>query len=135
MLCANMRKLRELNRMTLEEVAERLDISRQALSKWEKGESVPDVLKCDALAQIYGVNLDLMLHGDLARALEADGDDGRYIFGVMKVGERGQVTLPKKAREIFQIEPGDGLLALGDVRKGLAMVKVDGLKQILGWGK
>lgn len=49
--------------------------------------------------------------------------DGKHIFGVVKVGERGQVVIPKRAREIFDIHPGDELLVLGDEAQGLAMAK------------
>lgn len=48
---------------------------------------------------------------------------GKHIFGVVKVGERGQIVIPKQAREIFSIKPGDGLLVLGDEEQGLALVK------------
>lgn len=48
----------------------------------------------------------------------------KYIFGVCKVGERGQIVIPKEAREIFSIKAGDSLILMGDVKKGgLAMVK------------
>lgn len=47
----------------------------------------------------------------------------KYIFGVVKVGEKGQIVIPKEARELFGIEPGDSLLILGDRTKGLAVVK------------
>ena len=47
----------------------------------------------------------------------------KYIFGVVKVGEKGQIVIPKEAREVFGIEAGDSLLVLGDATKGLAIVK------------
>lgn len=47
----------------------------------------------------------------------------KYIFGVVKVGDKGQIVIPKEAREVFGIEPGDSLLVLGDRAKGLAIVK------------
>ena len=47
----------------------------------------------------------------------------KYIFGVVKVGDKGQIVIPKEAREVFGIEPGDSLLVLGDRTKGLAIVK------------
>ena len=39
----------------------------------------------------------------------------------MKIGEKGQFVIPKEARELFDIHPGDSILLLGDVRKGLAI--------------
>ncbi|MBR4850506.1 MAG: AbrB/MazE/SpoVT family DNA-binding domain-containing protein [Tidjanibacter sp.] len=47
----------------------------------------------------------------------------KYIFGVVKVGEKGQIVIPKEAREVFGIEAGDSLLVLGDRTKGIAIVK------------
>ena len=48
--------------------------------------------------------------------------DGKYIFGVVKVGDKGQIVIPKDARTVYGIEPGTTLLMLGD-RKGIALVK------------
>lgn len=48
---------------------------------------------------------------------------GKHIFGTVKVGERGQIVIPKEAREIFDIKPGDTLLILGDEAQGIAIVK------------
>lgn len=42
-----------------------------------------------------------------------------------KVGEKGQIVIPKEAREIFDIKPGDTLLLLGDETQGIAIVKND----------
>jgi len=53
----------------------------------------------------------------------------RHLFGSVKVGERGQVVIPKEAREIFAIRPGDILLVLGDVERGIALVKADALQE------
>lgn len=49
--------------------------------------------------------------------------NGKYIFGLVKVGERGQIVIPKAARDIFKISPGDLMLVLGDRESGLAIVK------------
>lgn len=50
--------------------------------------------------------------------------DGKYIFGVCKVSEKGQIVIPKEARKIYQIEAGDTLLMLGD-KNGIALVKTE----------
>jgi AbrB family looped-hinge helix DNA binding protein len=55
---------------------------------------------------------------------------GKHIFGTVKVGERGQIVIPKEAREIFEIEPGDQVLVIGDEKKGLAIVKADVMRNI-----
>ena len=51
------------------------------------------------------------------------GPDGKHIFGIVKVGEKGQIVIPKEARIIFNIKPGDSLLLLGDEAQGIAIVK------------
>ena len=53
------------------------------------------------------------------------GQDGKYIFGTAKVGKRGQIVIPKEAREVMGIHPGDTLLILGDEKQGLAIVNLD----------
>lgn len=58
---------------------------------------------------------------------------GKYIFGITKLSEKGQIVIPKEAREVFGLKPGDQLLMMGDIKKGLALVKVDeiGLFEVL----
>ena len=55
---------------------------------------------------------------------------GKHIFGTVKVGERGQIVIPKEARELFDINPGDTLLVLGDEEQGIAVVKADVMKEV-----
>lgn len=58
---------------------------------------------------------------------------GRYFFGATKVGERGQIVIPREARDVFDIKPGDSLLVLGDEKRGgLALMKADLMKAFLG---
>ena len=51
-------------------------------------------------------------------------NDGKYIFGVVKVGDKGQIVIPRDARKLYDIKPGDALLVLGDQR-GMALLKTD----------
>ena len=53
---------------------------------------------------------------------------GHYIFGTVKVGERGQIIIPKDARDKFDIKPGDTLIVLGDEKYGLAVTQSDVLQ-------
>lgn len=50
--------------------------------------------------------------------------EGKYIFGVVKVGEKGQIVIPRDARKIYDIKPGDALLLLGD-QNGMALLKTE----------
>lgn len=48
---------------------------------------------------------------------------GKHIFGTVKVGEKGQIVIPKDARKVFNIQPGDSLVVLGDEASGIAILK------------
>ena len=52
-------------------------------------------------------------------------ENGKVIYGICKVGEKGQIVIPKDARETFDIKTGDCLIVLGDVKKGIALVKAE----------
>ena len=52
------------------------------------------------------------------------------IFGTAKVGDRGQIVIPKDAREFFGIEPGDTLLILGKTETGLIVTRPDALNDL-----
>ena len=56
--------------------------------------------------------------------------DGKYIFGVVKVGDKGQIVIPKDARKIYDIKPGDTLMVLGD-QKGMAFLKTNIFQNII----
>ena len=54
-----------------------------------------------------------------------DAPKGKHIFGTVKLGEKGQIVIPKEARDIFHLQPGDSLVVLGDEATGLAILKHD----------
>ena len=54
---------KELN-MSQESLAERLNVSRQAVSKWERGEASPDITKVAALAETFGISIDALIYGE-----------------------------------------------------------------------
>ena len=56
------------------------------------------------------------------------GKAERHIFGTAKVGEKGQIVIPKDARQIFGVKPGDTLLILGDEETGIIVTKPDVLR-------
>ena len=57
--------------------------------------------------------------------------DGKYIFGVAKVGDKGQIVIPRDARIKYGIKPGDPLLILGD-QNGMALVKTEIFEDFVG---
>ena len=54
---------------------------------------------------------------------------GKHLFGTVKVGEKGQIVIPKEARSLFGIEPGDTLLILGDEENGIFISKPEVLSE------
>ena len=116
--------MRKLHQMTQEDVAEKLGVSRQAVAKWESGETIPDLDKCRVLAEIFEVTLD-----DLANYEAKDNlglglpPKGKHIFGLVTVSDKGQIVIPAKARKLFNISPGEQLMVLGDETQGLAIIK------------
>lgn len=61
-------------------------------------------------------------------------NDGRFIVSV-KVGPKGQITIPKEARSLFDIKEGDTLMVLGDKDRGIAIVKADSIYDLMGGNK
>lgn len=120
----NIVRLRKLNQMTQEDIAEAVGVSRQAVAKWESGETIPDLEKCKLLAELFGVSLD-----DLANYEPEDNmgldvpPKGKHLFGMVTVGDKGQIVIPAKARKLFDISPGDQLVVLGDESQGMAIIK------------
>ena len=57
-------------------------------------------------------------------------EDGKYIFGVVKVGDKGQIVIPKDARKIYGLQPGDALIVLGD-QKGMALLKTEVFQSVI----
>jgi AbrB family looped-hinge helix DNA binding protein len=109
--------------MSQENLAARLDITRQTLSKWELGEGSPDIEKSKMLADIFEVSLDDLVSFDASYEGLPVPPKGKYIFGVVKVGDKGQIVIPAKARKIFNISQGDEFVVLGDENSGLALIK------------
>lgn len=122
----NLVQTRKLMGLTQEDIADKLGVTRQSVAKWESGESIPDLDKCKQLADIFGVSLD-----DLANYEPEDNlgvavpPKGKHLFGLVTVGEKGQIVIPAKARKIFEINPGDQIVVLGDEGQGIALVKTE----------
>ena len=115
----NLITLRKMKNMTQEDIADIVGVSRQSVAKWDK---------CKKLAEIFEVSLD-----DLANYKSEDSmgmplpPKGKHLFGMVTVGDKGQIVIPAKARKIFEISPGDQLVVLGDERQGLAIKKSESI--------
>ncbi len=120
----NLIQLRKLKGLTQEALAEKVGVTRQAIAKWEAGDSVPDLEKCRLLAETFGVTLDDLANyePDAEIGQNAPPPKGKHLFGVVTVGDKGQIVIPVQARRVFQIKPGDQLLVLGDEERGLALL-------------
>lgn len=118
----NLLALRRLSRLTQEQAAERVGVSRQALAKWETGETLPDVERSRLLAELYGVSLDDLVSVPPMMGLPIP-PRGKHLFGVVRVGDKGQIVIPQKARRVFGIQPGDTLVVMGDEAQGLALIR------------
>lgn len=126
MFSDNLIHMRKLKQMTQEDIAEMVGVTRQAVAKWESGETIPDLDKCKTIAEVFGVSLD-----DLANYEPEDNlglgvpPKGKHLFGMVTVGDKGQIVIPAKARKLFDINSGDQLVVLGDENQGIAIMKSD----------
>ena len=134
----NLTTLRRVNNMSQEELAERIGVSRQTLSKYETGESLPDIEKCRMIADEFSVSVDDLIsyetngEGNMGLSIPPKG---KHIFGMVKVGDKGQIVIPAKARKIFDINPGDNLIVLGDEGQGIAIIKEKGLLGLINMAR
>ena len=122
MIGKNIQKLRKQKNLTQEALAERTGVTRQTIAKWESGESTPDLEMAGTLASVLDVALDDLVN---APADELDGHPGmkgKHMFGVVTVGDKGQIVIPVRARRVFHIQPGAQLMVLGDESSGLALL-------------
>ena len=124
MFSDNLIHMRKLKQMTQEDIAEKIGVTRQAVAKWESGETVPDIDKCRILAEVFGVSLDDLANYEPEENLGLGmPPKGKHLFGMVTVGDKGQIVIPAKARKLFDINSGDRLVVLGDENQGIAIMK------------
>lgn len=139
----NLAELRKYYGLSQEELAGRIGVSRQTLSKYETGESVPDIEKCKILADVLNVSVDALISYDRNKRGKDPGRESdsafelgvplksTHVFGIVRVGDRGEIILPAKARRMFDIRTGDNLIAIGDENHGIALIRERGLLDLL----
>lgn len=93
------------------------------LAKRESGETMPDIEKCMLLAELYNVTLDDLVNYTKDEMGLNVPPKGKHVFGVVTVGDKGQIVIPHKARKIFQIQSGDRFIVLGDEYQGIELIK------------
>ena len=122
MIGKNLQKLRKQKGLTQEALAEAVGAARQTIAKWESGESTPDLEMSGRLASALEVTLDDLVNAPEDELDSRPGMRGKHMFGLVTVGDKGQIVIPVRARRVFNIKPGDQLMVLGDENSGLALV-------------
>jgi len=123
----NLIQLRKMHQMTQEALAEKVGVTRQAIAKWEAGDSVPDLQTGQKLAEVLNVSLDELVSFETEnQAGLMMPPKGKHLFGIVTVGEKGQIIIPVRARKLFNIASGDQIVVLGDENsQGLALLKAE----------
>ena len=122
MIGENIQFFRKKMGLTQEALAEEVGVSRQSIAKWEAGESAPDLALAGRLSKALDATLDELIQAPMPRMAEQKREAGRHIFGLVTVGDKVQIVIPVQARRVFNIQPGDRLLVLGDESRGLALM-------------
>lgn len=131
MIGENIQYLRKRKSITQEALAEMVGVSRQTIAKWENGESAPDLEMSGKLSQVLDVTLDDLANAPLYQSPpEAPPMKGKYMFGLVTVGDKGQIVIPVQARRVFRINPGDQLMVLGDEDRGIALMDAKFFMQV-----
>jgi AbrB family looped-hinge helix DNA binding protein len=126
MLKDNLVMLRNVHGLSQEAIAEKIGISRQAYAKWETGATVPDVEKCALLAEAYGTTVDSLIRTEPVEGIGAipPSPKGKNIWGTVTLGDRGQIVIPKAARDHLGMMRGDRLIVASD-EVGIALIPAE----------
>ena len=122
MISKNLQLFRKRKNLTQEALAEEIGVARQTVVKWEAGESAPDLETAGRLAEALEVTLDDLVNMPEGEVAPDPFMAKKHMFGLVTVGDKGQIVIPVRARKVFGIKPGDQLMVLGDEDQGLALV-------------
>jgi len=109
-------ELRKKYGYSQDELAERLDISRQAISKWERAESLPDTENLIGLAALYGISIDELIHGDGAKAV----GNGSGATKPKRTADMKPVRTPFRIVSMIHLIVGISLLCVAVLLFGLS---------------
>ncbi len=127
----NIVQLRKLHNMTQEDLADKVGVTRQSVAQWESGRTCPNLTQSKAIADAFEVTLDDLVEFEPADNLGLNvPPKGKHLFGLVTVGDKGQIVIPAKARKLFDIKQGDKLVVLGDENQGIAIVKAESFLHI-----
>ena len=98
-----------------EELAERLDISRQSVSKWESGASIPDLERIVSMSQLFGVTTDYLLKDEMEETEFADGMTPEITEGKVITVEEANTFLEATKKYAARIAPAVSLCVLSPV--------------------
>lgn len=135
MLKENLVMLRNIHGYSQEEISEKIGISRQAYAKWESGATVPDIEKCSLLAGVYGTTIDSLVSTAKVEGIGVlpPAPVGKNVWGVVTINVRGQIVIPKGARDRFGLTGGQRLI-VGSDEHGIALIPVDTFEEIVKKG-
>lgn len=126
MLKDNLAMLRKMNGYSQEQIAEKIGISRQAYAKWERGLTIPDIEKAALVASVYGITLDALMKTETVEGIGMipPAPPGKHLWGTVTIGDRGQIVIPKAARDDLHMKGGDRLIVASD-EVGIALIPAE----------
>lgn len=126
-----LQNLRKKNSLSQEELADKLGVSRQAVSKWERAEASPDTDNLIALARLYGVSLDELVGNSPSESSFEDAEEPAGETNPNEEGEGAGETNPKEEEFFFSDEESEQSRDEG--KKGIH-IDSDGDHVHIGWG-
>ena len=122
-----LKSLRMEKEMSQRDLAERIYVTRSAIAKWENGESIPDIMRCSQLAEIFDIDMDnvasMFIQRDINKAMNAKR---KFIFGKCRI-KHNRIVIPEDAQRVFGLKDGDELLLVGDIKQGMALIPISGV--------